>query len=42
MADARVLRVGGILWQIVLEFVHGGPLTDVLGPSVRFPEACIA
>lgn len=29
------------LW-IILEFVHGGPLTDVLGPSVKFPEPCIA
>jgi len=29
------------LW-IVLELVRGGSLTEVLGPSVAFPEACIA
>jgi hypothetical protein len=29
------------LW-IVLELVRGGSLTEVLGPSVAFPEACVA
>jgi serine/threonine protein kinase len=28
--------------QIVLEFVHGGTLTEVLGPTIPFPETCIA
>lgn len=28
--------------QIVLELVHGGPLTEVLGPTITFPEPCIA
>jgi len=32
---------GEHLW-IVLEFVHGGTLTEVLGPSINFPEAAIA
>ena len=29
------------LW-IVLEFVHGGTLTEVLGPTIKIPEPCIA
>jgi hypothetical protein len=29
------------LW-IVLELVRGGSLTEALGPSVAFPEACVA
>ena len=29
------------LW-IVLEFVHGGTLTEVLGPTIAFPEPAIA
>lgn len=29
------------LW-IVLEYIHGGPLTEVLGPTIDFPEPCIA
>ena len=29
------------LWM-VLEYVHGGTLTEVLGPSVPFPERCVA
>ena len=29
------------LW-IVLEFVHGGTLTEVLGPTIAFPEAAVA
>jgi hypothetical protein len=29
------------LW-IVLEYIHGGPLTEVLGPTINFPEPCIA
>ena len=28
--------------QIVLEFVHGGTLTEVLGPTIPFPEQGIA
>ena len=35
-------RTCGDAWQIVLEFVHGGTLTEVLGPTIPFPEACIA
>jgi serine/threonine protein kinase len=27
---------------MVLEYIHGGTLTEVLGPSVPFPEQCIA
>ena len=26
----------------MLEFVHGGTLTEVLGPTIPFPERCIA
>lgn len=29
------------LW-IVLEYIHGGPLTEVLGPTIPFPEAAVA
>jgi serine/threonine protein kinase len=29
------------LW-IVLEYIHGGPLTEVLGPTINFPEPAIA
>jgi p21-activated kinase 1 len=29
------------LW-IVLEFVHGGTLTEVLGPTIAFPEPAVA
>lgn len=29
------------LW-IVLEYIHGGPLTEVLGPTIVFPEPMIA
>jgi serine/threonine protein kinase len=29
------------LW-IVLEYIHGGPLTEVLGPTIPFPEPAIA
>ena len=29
------------MW-IVLEFIHGGSLTEVLGPGIDFPEPCIA
>ena len=29
------------MW-IVLEFIHGGSLTEVLGPGIDFPESCIA
>ena len=32
----------GFLGQIILEYVDGGTLTEVLGPSVPFPERCIA
>ena len=32
---------GADLW-IVLEYIHGGTLTEVLGPSVPFPERCVA
>lgn len=32
---------GDSLW-IVLEFVHGGTLTEVLGPTIHFPEPAIA
>ena len=28
--------------QIVLEYMHGGSLTEVLGPSVEWSEACLA
>jgi serine/threonine protein kinase len=28
--------------QIVLEYIHGGPLTEVLGPTIVFPEPMIA
>lgn len=28
--------------QIIMEFVHGGTLTEVLGPTIDFPEAHIA
>jgi hypothetical protein len=28
--------------QIIMEFVHGGSLTEVLGPTIPFPEPCIA
>jgi hypothetical protein len=28
--------------QIVMEYIHGGPLTEVLGPTIDFPEPCIA
>ncbi|CAE7843832.1 pakA [Symbiodinium sp. KB8] len=31
----------GNLWMI-LELVHGGTLTEVLGPTIPFPEPCIA
>jgi serine/threonine protein kinase len=27
---------------MVLEYIHGGTLTEVLGPSVPFPERCVA
>jgi p21-activated kinase 1 len=25
-----------------MEYIHGGPLTEVLGPTIAFPEPCIA
>ena len=28
--------------QIVMEYIHGGPLTEVLGPTIDFPEPAIA
>ena len=41
-----VSLVGTYLWEeklwIVLEFIHGGSLTEVLGPSIDFPERMIA
>ena len=37
-----VSRVRRACLQIVLEFVHGGTLTEVLGPTIPFPEAGIA
>ena len=28
--------------QLILEYVHGGTLTEVLGPTIDIPEPCIA
>lgn len=25
-----------------MEYIHGGPLTEVLGPTIDFPEPCIS
>ena len=41
-----VSLIATYLWEdklwIVLEFIHGGSLTEVLGPSIDFPERFIA
>lgn len=28
--------------QIVMEYIHGGTLTQILGPTIPFPESCVA